>query len=281
MASASKTGRLQWLFPPAVLWWGLFFCPLTRCNCLPVPAGIWPSDVSFSWKVTSFSLFAYRIIWFDLFFLFRSVNCSFSMEPDSDEQQSLFADVCPSVVLFLCQWKIDNMYEMNQKQFRHGSLVVFWGSAGLYESVHRRLLFLSQTERERLENGERERYKTASGEIATYRMCWQDTAAEINSVKRCGKHPAPAPLHTPLIWDDTQETGREAEAALTTVTGKERGGDAYFLRYWHYRRLAPCHVCSVHALYEQAMKCVPLYKCFLYEPLFRLSGGKPEVVLML
>lgn len=75
----------------------------------------------------------------------------------------------------------------------------------LYESVHRRLLFLSQTERERLRM-ERERYKTASGEIATYRMCWQDTTAEINSVKRCGKHPAPAPLHTPLIWDDTQET---------------------------------------------------------------------------
>lgn len=75
----------------------------------------------------------------------------------------------------------------------------------MYESVHRRLLFLSQTERERLRM-ERERYKTASGEIATYRMCWQDTAAEINSVKRCGKHPAPAPLHTPLIWDDTQET---------------------------------------------------------------------------
>ena len=47
------------------------------------------------------------------------------MEPDSDEQQSLFTDVCPSVVLFLCQWKIVNMYVMNQKQFRHGSLVVF------------------------------------------------------------------------------------------------------------------------------------------------------------
>ena len=64
--------------------------------------------------------------------------------------------------------------------------------------------------RERVEEEERKwkRYKTAPGEIAPHRLCWQHAAAEINSVKRRGKHPSPAPLHRPLIWDDTQKTER-------------------------------------------------------------------------
>lgn len=125
--------------------------------------------------------------------------------------------------------------------------------------MYRTLWICSSSHQQREQEAERKRrreiWRPPPGEIATYRMCWQHAAAEINSVKRSRKHPSPAPLHTPLIWDDTQETGWEAAA--------EQGGDVYFLRYWHYHRLAPCHVCSVRSLFEQAMKCVPLCACFL------------------